>query len=125
MESWIFIAIAVFFIFGAIYAFIAIRFFRLWLQCYMSQIPVRLLDLVGMQFRRTNIRAVVQTMIMAKRSGITLTCDEVEKAYQQGTDLAKISLALVQAQKQGLDLTFEQLVDADLQGKLEEKLKAF
>jgi uncharacterized protein YqfA (UPF0365 family) len=123
MNMWVFIAAALFLLLGAIYAFLVLRFGGLWLQCYTSRVPIRILDLIGMQFRRTNIRAVVQTMIMARRSDVVLTCNEVEKAYQQGVDLSKVSLALIQAKKQGLDLSFDQLVDADLEGKLEEKLK--
>ncbi|MBN2577702.1 MAG: flotillin-like FloA family protein [Pirellulales bacterium] len=122
--NWPLAACAILFLLlGLIYLFIIFRFGGLWLQSYTSGVPVMIMDLIGMQFRRTDARAVVRSMIMAKQSGITLTRAEAEKAYQQGVDLSKITLALIHAKKQGLDLSFEQLVDADLEGKLEEKFR--
>jgi len=122
--NWAVVALAIPFLLMVVFFFwIFVRFGGLWLQAFTSGVQVMLIDMIGMEFRRTDVRAVVRAMIMAKQSGINLSRSEVEKAYLQGVDLPKITLALIQAKKQDLGLNFEQLVDADLEGKLQEKMK--
>ena len=79
--------------------------------------------ILGMRFRRTDVRAVVQALAMACQAGTPLSSREVERAYLQGVDLEKLVLAFIQAKKDDLDLTFEQLVQADLGNRLKEKLE--
>jgi len=40
-----------------------------------------------------------------------------------GVDLDKVVLAFIRAKKDDMDVTFQQLVEADLDNRLEEKLK--
>ena len=91
---------------------------KLWFRAYMSGVKVSLLQLIGMTSRKTNARLVVDAMVLAHLSGITLACDEVEKAYLQGADIPKIVRALIKAKKDGeTDFSFQQLVDFDVQMK--------
>ena len=80
-------------------------------------------DVVGMRFRETDVKAVVQALVMARQAGVPLSAREVERAYLQGVDLEKMALAFIRAEKDGMDLTFEQLVEADLGNRLKEKLE--
>ena len=96
--------------------------FVLWLQAFMSGTPVPMVAILGMRLRRTDANTVVKSLIMARHAGIALTWRQVEQAYLQGADLVKIILAMIKAKKQGLDLTLEELVEADLEDRLAEKL---
>ncbi len=97
--------------------------FAPWLRAFVSGVPLRILEILGMRFRRVNVKAVVNTLIMARQAGAPLSCSEVERAYLQGVDLEKITLAYIKATRDNMDLTFQDLVDADLDGRLEEKLR--
>ncbi len=88
----------------------------------MSGPPVSVMDILGMRLRRTDVNQIVRTLIMARQAGIALQCQQVEKAYLQGVDLEKVTLAMIEAKKLRQDLTFEDLVDAELAGRLAEKL---
>ena len=79
-------------------------------------------DILGMRFRGTDVKAVVQALVMARQAEAPLSSREVERAYLQGVDLEKIVLAFIRAKKDDMDLTFEQLVEADLDNRLKEKL---
>ena len=46
----------------------------------------------------------------------------MEGAYLQGVDLEKITLALIHAKREGIEVTFQDLVQADLEDRLHEKL---
>ena len=113
---------AAFLILGvAIFIVLVVVLFRncalmwLWFQTKMTGLPLNLLDIVGMRFRKVNPRVVVRTLIMAKQAGIDLPCEEVELAYLQGADLNKVAMALVRAKEEGTEMSFQELVEADLE----------
>ena len=83
-------------------------------RAHLSGVPVSIADILGMTFRRCDPRVVVRTLIMAKQVGIELPCGEVERAYLHGADLQKITSALIRAKEENVDITFQQLVDADV-----------
>ena len=83
-----------------------------------------IVELIGMKLRRTDIKAVTRALIVAKQGGVTIAPAEMEKAWVQGIDLEKVTMAIVRAQKEEMDLTFQELVDAELEDRLAEKLEA-
>ena len=102
---------------------VTLRVFFPWFQAYLSGVPLSVCAILSMQFRRTDVKAVVQALVMAQQAGAPLSAAEVERAYLQGVDLEKVVLAFIRAKKDDIDLTFEQLVEADLDNRLEEKLE--
>lgn len=98
---------------------------RSWLQAYLSGVPLSFVTLVGMRLRKTNVNAVVRTLVMATQSGVDVSWRRVESAYLAGIDLEKIILAMVEAQKQGIAVTFQELIDAEQRDRLHEKLKGW
>jgi len=60
---------------------------------------------------------------MAHQAGASLSAAEVERAYLQGVDLEKVVLAFVRAKNHGMEITFRELVEADQEDRLEEKLE--
>jgi uncharacterized protein YqfA (UPF0365 family) len=99
------------------------QYVGLWLRAVSSGLPIAFLDIVGMQLRRINPRVVIRAMIMARQGGVDVSCKDMQRAYLQGADLEKIALALIEAKKQGIDITFDELLDADRSDRLGEKLK--
>lgn len=93
-----------------------IQTFSWWFQAILSGVPLRTIDIIGMRLRKTDVKAVVKTLIMANHAGAPLSSVEVEKAYMQGVDLERIALAYVRAKKENMDITFQDLVETDLDG---------
>ncbi len=93
-----------------------------WLQAFMAGVPLSLLQILGMRLRRTNVRSVVQALIMATQAGVPVPCVEMERAYLQGADLDKVTLALIQTHRSGKSVPFQELVEADLENRLQAKL---
>jgi uncharacterized protein YqfA (UPF0365 family) len=98
------------------------KLFSRWLRAYLSGVPVPVLDMIGMRLRKTDVTAVVEATIAAKQAGVFVPWREMERAWALGIDLEKVTLAAVQAEKQNREFTFQELVDAELAGRLSEKL---
>ena len=108
----------------ALAVFIVAAFtFRLWLQAMMSGVPISVFQIIGMRFRKTNPNVVVRNLIAARQAGLSLSCVELERAYLQGCDVEKLTLAMIEANKRGMNITFQDAVDAELHGRLQEKMK--
>jgi uncharacterized protein YqfA (UPF0365 family) len=123
-EQFALVVILVVFLLFPVVLFIAmVRLGTPWLRAYMSGTPVSIFDILGMRLRRTDIDAVIKSLIAAKQGGVVLACRQVEQAYLQGVDLEKLTLAIVQARKTGIDTTWEELVNLELEHRLAEKFK--
>lgn len=89
-----------------------------------SATPVPVFDIVGMRLRRADVNAVLKWLIMMRQAGLVISCRQLESACLQGVDLEKLTLAMIHAKKQNVEVTFEELVASDLEGRLAEKLTA-
>jgi uncharacterized protein YqfA (UPF0365 family) len=94
-----------------------------WMRAYMSGTPITIFDILGMRFRRIDVKAVLKALIMARQAGVALSCRQMQRAYLLGVDLEKLTLAMIHAKKEGMEVTFEELVESDLEDRLAEKLK--
>jgi uncharacterized protein YqfA (UPF0365 family) len=94
-----------------------------WLQAFTSGVPISIVEIVGMTFRKTDVKAVLRALVMASQAGTPLSRAEVERAYLQGVDLEKVTLAFIRARKENLGLTFKEIMEADMADRLSEKLK--
>lgn len=99
-------------------------FFAPWLRGYTSGVPVSILELLGMRFRKVDVNAVLGALIMAKQSGINIECSQMERAYLQGCDLSTLTLAMIRAKQEEMEVTFEELIAADMEGRLSDKLES-
>ena len=88
----------------------------------MASAPISVFQIIGMRLRKTNVRVVVRSLIMATQAGVPVPSTEMESAYLQGVDLEKVTLALIHAHREGKTVTFRELVEADLEYRLHEKL---
>lgn len=121
------LVVLVFFLFfvtlsvGILWSFL--RLFGPWMQALMSGVHVSVFDIIGMRLRKVDPKTVVRALIMAQQAGAPLATAEVESAYLQGVDVEKVVLAYIRAKRDGIQITFQELVDADLDNRLKEKLE--
>lgn len=122
-ESVIVLVMAgIFLIFAVSIVVTAAKVFSPWLQAFLAGVPISLIQIVGMRLRKVDVRVVIRSLIMATQAGVPVPSIEMERAYLQGVDLEKITLALIHANREGKQVTFQELVEVDLEDRLHEKL---
>ncbi len=118
---------AVVFVFCAALAAVAFLVFLvygpLWFQAYMSNARVSFISLVFMTLRQVNARVMVQSLIMAKQSGIPtdratgVTIRRLEAHFLAGGNVPHVIRALIAAHRADLDLDFDRAAAIDLAGR--------
>jgi uncharacterized protein YqfA (UPF0365 family) len=103
-------------------SFVAIGFFRLWIHGIVGGVNVPLTELIFMRVRRVDAWLVMKCMILSRHSGVDMPLADLQRAYLQGVDLEKLTLAQIEAHKQKLGVTFQELIELDLKDRLVEKL---
>ena len=105
-----------------IFGFIVLSFLSVWLKAMSSGAPVGLMNLVFMRYlRKLPYNLIVDARITAVKAGIDLPIDELETHYMAGGDIMQTTLALINAQKAGLPLDWDQATVIDLATKGTEK----
>ena len=56
--------------FSVVIAIILFNYGKLWLQAFMSNARVRIIELIGMSLRQVNTRVIVEAKIMAMQAGV-------------------------------------------------------
>jgi uncharacterized protein YqfA (UPF0365 family) len=97
--------------------------FRPWMRASASGVPVSPLEICGMQFRKADPKAVIDALILARQNDVEVSAAEMESAYLHGVDLEKMTLATIEAKRRRLPVSFQELVEYELEGNLAEKLK--
>lgn len=117
-----FIIAVILIVFGIIVAFIFLSFISVWLKALSSGAPVGLVNLVFMRFlRKLPHSLIVEARITAVKAGIDLPIAQLETHYMAGGDIMQTTLALINAQKAGLPLDWDQATVIDLATKGTEK----
>ncbi|MGI9455675.1 MAG: flotillin-like protein FloA [Aeoliella sp.] len=98
------------------------RFFRLWIQSYMTGAGIDLFDLIRMTFRKVNPTVMVRSKIMAVQAGLTheegLTTKNLEAHYMAGGNVPLVIRSMIAARKAKIiDLGFKQATAIDLAGR--------
>jgi uncharacterized protein YqfA (UPF0365 family) len=97
------------------------RFFRWWVQSWMTGASIGLLDLLGMTFRKVNPEVIVRSKIMAVQAGISesqgVTSKSLEAHYLAGGNVPLVIRSLIAAAKAKLDLDFKLAAAVDLAGR--------
>jgi uncharacterized protein YqfA (UPF0365 family) len=97
------------------------RYFRLWIQCVLTNADVTIWDLLGMTFRKVNPAQIVRSKIMAVQAGITdemgATSKALEAHYLAGGNVQLVIRALIAAQKAKIQLSFREATAIDLAGR--------
>jgi len=115
------IAVAVVLIVVGIVAFVFVllflKFFRLWLQAWLSDANVKFSELIGMWLRRVDIRTIVLSKITAIQAGLQLTTKDLESHYLAGGRVPNVVRALIAADRASIDLSFKTATAIDLAGR--------
>lgn len=97
------------------------RYFSLWLQSFLANAKISLLNLMMMSLRKTDPRIIVKSKIMAVQAGIAddqnITTDDLETHYLAGGHVPEVIETLIAASRNGTALTFQEAAALDLAGK--------
>jgi len=89
----------------------------LWVQALVSGARVGLLNIVFMRFRKVPPTLVVNAKIMAVKTGLDISTDDLESHFLAGGDVMRVVQALIAADKANIDLKFNQAAAIDLAGR--------
>ncbi len=93
------------------------KFFRLWLQAWLSRADVKFSELIGMWLRRVDTRTIVLSKITAIQAGIKLTTQDLESHYLAGGRVPNVVRALIAANRANIELTLQTATAIDLAGR--------
>lgn len=108
---------------GFILLVVMLIYGNIWLRAYMSGADVRLSSLIGMGFRKVNPRVIVDAKIVARQAGLNIdrrtgiSTSRLEAHYLAGGNVMGVILAIVAAQRAGIDLDFDRAATIDLAGR--------
>ncbi|MFC5049261.1 flotillin-like protein FloA [Rubritalea spongiae] len=104
-------------LFGLIFFYLILKFFKTWLRARLSQAPVAFGALIGMWLRKVPFPLIVDSRITAVKAGLNYSTDLLEAHYLAGGDVADVVLSLIAADKAGISLPFERACAIDLATK--------
>ncbi|MCH7884131.1 MAG: flotillin-like protein FloA [Planctomycetes bacterium] len=94
------------------------QFFRLWLQAYMSNAGVTMLDLIGMRLRKVDTPTIVLSRIQLVKSGIhEVSVNELESHYLAGGRVTNVTRAMIAANRAAIELDWRKACAIDLAGR--------
>lgn len=98
------------------------RYFRLWIQSYMTGAGISLFDLIFMTFRRVNPAVIVRSKIMAVQAGLTdaegVTTQALQAHYMAGGNVPLVIRSMIAARKAKIiALDFKKATAIDLAGR--------
>lgn len=102
--------------------FVVLSFLSVWLKAYSSGAPVSMWNLIAMRYlRKLPYSVIVNARIMAVKAGLPVTVNEFETHYMAGGDIIQTVSGLINAQKAGIPLGWDQACAIDLATKGTEK----
>ena len=89
-------------------------FFKTWLRAKLSNAPVSWGNLIGMFLRKVPFSRIVNARITAVKAGLSYSSEQLEAHYLAGGDVEDVVLALIAADKAGINLPFDRACAIDL-----------
>jgi len=117
---WVYLAVVV--LAMLIFWLFFVRVFGLWLRAFLARAPISVPQLVGMILRKVDAKEIVRLKIMAVQSGVDIPTQELERAYLTGADVERAVLAMVRAKETGKPVTWDDVIRADRDERLDEAL---
>jgi uncharacterized protein YqfA (UPF0365 family) len=98
--------------------YVASRYFRLWLQAYITGTRINMLSLMLMSLRKVDPHVIVQCKIMAVQAGLDdIPTGALESQYLAGGHVQRVTLALIAAHRAGIELDWNTAAAIDLAGR--------
>jgi uncharacterized protein YqfA (UPF0365 family) len=109
-------------IFAGIVALVAlvivVKYFKLWLQAYVTRARISMMSLIFMSFRKVNAAVIVETKIMAVQAGLPdIPTQAFEAHYLAQGNVRRVVQALIVAHRAKIDLDWETATAIDLAGR--------
>ena len=104
-------------------ALLAFKYGSLWLQARFSNADVTLTSLIGMSLRNVKPAMIVRAQVMASQAGLTIadgrgmSTSSLEAHHLAGGDVHRVILAIIAANRAGIDLDFGRAAAIDLSGR--------
>ena len=113
--GWIGLAILALLIVGVL--FFMFKYIGLYVQALLSNARVRLLDLIGMGFRKVNPRVIVLSRIQAVKAGLDIRTAQMETHYLARGNVPRVVNALIAADRAKIGLDWDTACAIDLAGR--------
>jgi uncharacterized protein YqfA (UPF0365 family) len=117
MTPLVIVGLVVVGVFALILIAFLLQFFSMWIQAYVSNARVSLADMIGMKFRKVDIRTVVLNRIRAVKSGLDIPTNAIETHYLAGGRVSNVITAMISAQKARIELPWNTATAIDLAGR--------
>ncbi len=101
----------------AIGVLIALVPMKVYVRALVSGAHVSMTRLVGMRFRKCDVKGIIGQYIIGKKAGLKLSIDEIETHAMAGGNIENVTSALIAAKSAGLNLTNEEAKAIDLAGR--------
>ena len=101
------------FVFGIAF----IMYFNLWIQAWASKAKVSLVQIIFMRLRKVRPSVIVESKIMAVKSGLGVSTNDLETHYLAGGNVVRVVQALIAANKANIELDFQKATAIDLAGR--------
>lgn len=98
------------------------KLFGLWLQAFLARAQVSLPSLVLMHLRRSPVKEIVHSKIMAVQAGVSIPTHKIESAALAGADLERAVLVLIRARETSTEVTWEEVISQDMSDQLRSEL---
>ncbi len=89
----------------------------LWIQALVSGARVGLFPIIFMRFRKVPPKLIVVAKIMAVKTGLDISTNDLESHFLAGGDVMRVVKALIAADKANIDLGFNRAAAIDLAGR--------
>jgi uncharacterized protein YqfA (UPF0365 family) len=89
----------------------------IYIRAYCSGAPITVLELIALRLQRVPAALIVDNRIVAVRSGVPLSIDDLSTHFMAGGNVSMVVLALVAAKKAGIHLIFDRACAIDLATK--------
>ncbi len=108
---------------GLVFLVVFATYGKLWIQAWTSGADVKMVDLIGMGFRKVRPNVIVNAKIMAKQAQLDvsrrngISTQRLEAHYLAGGDVMRVIRAIIAAQRARIDLDFDRAAAIDLAGR--------
>ena len=102
---------------GLIFLGFFFYFLKVWIRALAAGAHVAIFNLVGMKLRGIKPVVIVDAKIMATKAGLNVGTNELEAHYLAGGSVAKVTRAMIAADKASIPLTFKRACAIDLAGR--------
>ena len=110
----VYVVLGILLVIALILILVLANFFGIWLRAKLADAPVSFGRLIGMRLRRVPLGLIVDSRITGIKAGLQVDTDLVEAHYLAGGSVNHVILALIAADKAGINLDFNRACAIDL-----------